>query len=256
MTLSKIVYFDRETIKNILQEKNKGSKTTTTGTVSTSTLDAKVEAEASAKLKLEVPIWARLAFLFSGRLAAEYTLKHDSEVTITSTEISDFERIKESFNEFIGVQVADIESSSTFFRLASGYLRMMRGGVEGVDIKEFKSVLDSFEGYDTYRIRDDVFIRFNNTAFVSNYKRNDLLTTKLTIYCIKVGVFSRNDFDFVKQIEKMQTLANATNQPKLLSEIYPPKEDPDKKSATPQASVNTGNIELYDVVYACVVMEE
>ena len=82
------------------------------------------------------------------------------------------------------VILSDIENSSTFFRVAGGYLKIVKGGVEGVDTKEFKTVMDSYDGYDTYKISDKIYVRFNNTAFVSNYKRNDILTTMMTLYCI------------------------------------------------------------------------
>lgn len=58
---------------------------------------------------------------------------------------------------------------------AGEYLRIVKGGVEGVDTKEFKAVMDNYDGYDTYSIDKNSYVRFNNLAFFSNYKINDLL---------------------------------------------------------------------------------
>lgn len=101
---------------------------------------------------MEVPFLARLSFLFTGSIAASYALTRDKTTTITSTEISDFERIEKEFEKFEKVQVSDIENSSTSLRVAGGYLRMMKGGVADVDVKEFRAVMDSYEGYDTYKL--------------------------------------------------------------------------------------------------------
>ena len=73
---------------------------------------------------------------------------------------------------------------------------MVKGGIDGVDAKEFKTVMDSYDGYDTYKVDAKCYVRFNNSAFVSNYKRNDLLTTTMTLYCIPVGTFDKERFDF------------------------------------------------------------
>lgn len=221
--INKIIYFDKESIKNILQENNKGSKFTQTDISSTTEASAEILLELASMVKMDVPFLARLSFLFSGKMAMSYALKRDRTTTITSTEISDFEKIKESFQKFDVKQVFDIENSSSFFRVAGGYLKMLSGGINGVDVKEFKAVMDSYEGYDTYKLDDKTYVRFNNTAFVSNYKRNDLLSTKMTMYCVFVGNFGKEQFNFVKQIEKMQTLITATNTPKTLSDLYPPQ---------------------------------
>ena len=157
------------------------------------------------------------------------------------------------------MQVSDIENSSTSLRVAGGYLRMMKGGVADVDVKEFKAVMDSYEGYDTYKLDERTYIRFNNSAFVSNYKRNDLLNTTLTIYCIFVGEFERERFDFIKQIEKMQTLFSATNSPKTLSDIFPAeKEDieTEEKDTATKGKSKSDIVRLYDAVYACIGTEK
>ena len=190
----KIIYFDRETIKNMLQERNRGTKIKTTGVEGEANVAVTAKAEASSSIYLGVPFFARVKFLITGTLQSQFLLKYDSSTTITSTEISDFESIQKDFVEFKDKQVFDIENSSTFFRVAGGYLKMMGNKVEGVDVREFKAVMDSFEGYDVYKIDKETYIRFNNAAFVSNYKRNDLLTTKITAYALfhKLWLFDHN----------------------------------------------------------------
>ena len=249
--LSKIIYFDKETIKNILQEKHKGTRTTESKISENTQVNAEISAEASGEANIGMPFTARLKFAFSGKIATKYLIQHDSATTITSTEISDFENIKSQFQKFDNVQVLDIENSSTFYRVAGGYLRMVGNNVEGVNVKEFKSAMESFEGYDVYKIDSSTYVRFNNVAFVSNYKRNDLLTTKLDIYCVPVGQFATEDFDFIKQLYRMQELLSAADAPKSLAEVYPVKENSDTVPPV-MTQKKPNNIQLYDVVYACV----
>lgn len=257
--IRKIIYFDKETIRNILQEQHHGEYSRTTA--SSSSAKSEGEIESSTKIKLDVPFITRLSFLLSGRLAASYVVKRDSSTTITSTELSEFERLKPQLEEIKCIQLHDIENSSTSLRVAGGYLRIVKGGVEGVDTKEFKAVMDNYDGYDTYFIDANRYVRFNNSAFVSNYKRNDLLATTMTLYCIRVGRFDRERFDFMKEISKMERLFSQTNGNKTLSDYYPPKtaiaaESKGKCTDGVHSPTSGGNtIDLYDVVYACIEAE-
>ncbi|MDL2324627.1 DUF6414 family protein [Ruminococcaceae bacterium OttesenSCG-928-A16] len=251
--INKIIYFDKETIRNILQEQDKGSKTSQTG-VSTST-EASAEIDVEAKIKLSVPFLDRLSFLFSGKLGASFIVRRDSETTITSTEISEFEALKSRLTEIKKTLIYDIENSSTFFRVAGGYLRIVKGGVEEVDTKEFNAVMEGYDGYDTYKVDSHRYVRFNNAAFVSNYKRNDLLATQMTLYCIEVGRFGKEKFDFMKQLSKMETLFTGASPNKTLADAFPPQEpkgeNNDTETEIPPNSMMS-DILLYDVVYACI----
>lgn len=250
---NKIIYFDKETIKNMLQEKYRGDRTTTSAVSEQKNSEAGLSADVDGDINLGMPLVARLKFAISGKIAVKYIIQRDSATTITSTEISDFESIRSSFKEFSAVKVSDIENSSTFFRTAGGYLRMLGTNIEGVNVKEFKSAMDSFEGYDVYRITPSEYVRFNNTAFVSNYKRSDLLTTELRLYCVYVGSFSAADFDFMQQLNKMQKLVSASSASKSLAELYPPKEASSTKPTTCVSEKDSAKqIKLYDVVYASV----
>lgn len=252
--INKIIYFDKETIRNILQEQNRGSKVTQTGV--TTSAEARAEIGMEARIKLSVPFLDRLAFLFSGKIDASFIIKRDSETTITSTEISEFEELKTLLTEIKDALISDVENSSTFFRIAGGYLRMVKGGIEGVDTKEFKAVMDSYDGYDTYKVDEHRYVRFNNNAFVSNYKRNDLLVTQMTLYCIEVGRFSRDKFDFVEQLQKMESLVSGFSPNKTLADAYPPAqdigqgEDVAKEKKTCLAPLE--DVVLFDVLYACI----
>ena len=253
--INKIVYFDKETIKNILQEKNKGVKKITTESKDQLNTKLSTEIEVETRIKMEVPFWARVKFLFSAKLNSNYISNYDKTISITSTEISEFEKIKKHFKKIENITLSDIENSSTFIRVAGGYLKMMKDGVEGVDSREFKKVMDSYEGYDNYKINTDekTYLRFNNSAFVSNYKRNDLLNSRLTIYCLLVGEFDKENFDFIKQIEKMQHLISSVETPKTISEIF--NSSNIEKNDTIE-SFGDEKIKLYDVVYASVCYEE
>lgn len=257
--IRKIIYFDKETIRNILQEQHHGDYSRTTE--SSSSVKSEGDIETSTKIKLDVPLISRISFLLSGRIAVSYVVKSDSSTTITSTELSEFEKLKPQLKEIKSVQLHDIENSSTSLRVAGGYLRIVKGGVEGVDTKEFKTVMDNYDGYDTYSISEKCYVRFNNSAFVSNYKRNDLLSTTMTLYCISVGKFDRERFDFIKEMSKMERLFSQANGTKTLSDYYPPKttnshKQNDSENISEQISKDDLNtVELYDVVYACINTE-
>lgn len=92
--INKIIYFDKETIRNILQEREHGELSKTTDISSTIRNEGSVSAEASAKLKLEVPFVSRISFLFTGKINASYVIKRDNTTTISSTEISEFDKLK------------------------------------------------------------------------------------------------------------------------------------------------------------------
>ena len=86
--INKIIYFDKETIQNILQQENSGSKTYITD--KKTSLNNEVELKLGAKVDLSVPFFDRIRFLISGKLKASYIAKLDKKITITSTEISEF----------------------------------------------------------------------------------------------------------------------------------------------------------------------
>lgn len=257
--IRKIIYFDKETIRNILQEQYHGDYSKKSELSASVRSDGKIET--STKIKLNVPFISRLSFLFHGEIAASYIVKKDKSTTITSTELSEFEKIKSQLKEIKNIQLHDIENSSTSFRVAGAYLRFVKGGVDGVDTKEFKSVMDSYDGYDTYSINHGEYVRFNNSAFLSNYKRNDLLATTMTLYCIPVGEFNRERFDFIKEMSKMDQLFSQANKARTLYDFYPPKtttkiENKEIYSNVEQNSnSDLDEVKLFDVVYACINAE-
>ena len=255
--IRKIIYFDKETIMNILQEQNRGSKQVQTEVSTSSQASAEIEAEAS--VKLNVPVALRISFLFTGRMGAKFLIKRERETTITSTEISEFDRLKPNLIEMQNIQISDIENSSTSFRVAGNYMRFVGGQIDGVDVKEFNAVMNGLEGYDTYKVDDEHYVRFNNTAFVSNYKRIDLLSTQMTVYCIKVGDFKKDTFDFMNQINEMQNMFSNIEQDKTLADVYPPKQrniNPSSVDKSSDDDATKNDVTLFDVVYACVSVKD
>lgn len=253
--INKIIYFDKETIRNILQERDHGEISRVTDVSSTTQSQASIAADASAKLKLEVPLVSRISFLFTGKIDASYVIKRDSTTTISSTEISEFEKLKPLLVSIPNTQLSDIENSSTSLRVAGGYLKIVKGGIDGLDTKEFKTVMDSYDGYDTYKVDEKRYIRFNNSAFVSNYKRNDLLTTTMTLYCIPVGSFDKMRFDFIQEISKMERLISTAEKPQTLADLYPSEIEIKANADTGNSQKEIENVTLYDVLYACVTAE-
>ena len=253
--IHKIIYFDKETIRNILQEKYEGSVAIKTNITTSKKTEWGIEGEVSSTIKISVPILQRLSFLFTGRLNKEYVYMNDNTTTISSTEISEFRKIKDQLTVFEGVQLTDIENSSTSFRLAGDYLQMFKGAINGLDARELKNVMDSYDGYDTYKKDDMTYVRFNNTAFVSNYKRNDLLITTMDLYCISVGRFDKKRFDFVNETSKLQGLFNTEGKKKTIADLYPPSEMVDPKELIESDGDVKSDVVLYDVLYANVSTE-
>jgi hypothetical protein len=133
----------------------------------------------------------------------------------------------------------------------------MKGQVEDVDVKAFNDVMNDFDGYDVYKIDDKRYVRFNNTAFVSNYKRNDLLSTQMTLYCINVGSFKKRSFYFLEQLNKMDKMFNGINANKTLADIdCSTSSIHTNELSLSDASTTANDIELYDVIYACIVNEK
>lgn len=261
--LNKVIYFDKETINNLLEQRHEGSREVVKGSSTKSKLGGDMSVEGSIKLK--IPFLQRLGFLFSSKIEASYIRQKEKSVTVTSTEISEFATLKEDLECIKNIQIKDIENSSTFFRVAGGYMKFLKGGVEDVDVKEFGTVMDSYDGYDTYKVDSNRYIRFNNTAFVSNYRRNDLLTTNMTAYCIPVGNFLHEEFDFFKQISKMESLITGIERTKTLNDLYPPEKEQFTKNDFDSSEIKIENlnsmtdseneIKLYDVLYASISQE-
>ena len=83
--IHKVIYFDKETIRNILEEKNKGMKISKKDIKKSAEAEGGIEAE--IKIKLGIPFLERLNFLFSGKLKTSFLIKRDSSTSITSTEV-------------------------------------------------------------------------------------------------------------------------------------------------------------------------
>lgn len=86
-----------------------------------------------------------------------------------------------------------------------------------------------------------------------------MLNTTLTIYCIPVGEFDKERFDFMKQIEQMQTLFSFEGISNgALSDVFPISKGEDSALSeiytndTPEKSYM---IKLYNAVYACIGAE-
>ena len=258
--LTKIIYFDRETIKNILEGYNKGQAQLKQSESSKTFLGTSGELE--TKLDLGIPFWSRVKFCISGKLSTEYLFRKEDEKLITSTEISEFNKIKDKFTKFSKISIGDVQNSSSLFRVASAFLKIVNNANVGeVDLKKFKEVLDSFEGYDIYKIinEEDKFVRFNSTAFISNYKRNDLLLSQIDIYCLPVGSCNEDDFNIHQQMKNMQSTMDPdhTNSEKL-ADIYCPNNISTnlEKNNELKPKKEERNITLYDVILSEISFQE
>ena len=62
LNINKIIYFDKETIQNLLQEYNKGVKKTTVNSSTEASVGLESDVGVETKVKLGVPFWARVSF--------------------------------------------------------------------------------------------------------------------------------------------------------------------------------------------------
>lgn len=65
--INKIIYFDKETIRNILQERDHGELSHKIDVSSTMQTKGLLATETSAKLKLDVPLVSRISFCSQGK---------------------------------------------------------------------------------------------------------------------------------------------------------------------------------------------
>ncbi|MDU1526208.1 MAG: DUF6414 family protein [Lactococcus lactis] len=248
--ISKYIYFDKETIQNILEDTNKGQKSKTVHRSNTQRLQASVEAEAKTEVKLNIPFHLRLAFLFSSKLNTEFLFERNSKTTITSTELSEFREVEKKFKKFESIVISDIKNSSTLFMVAGTYYKLLSGSNEALkdfDFSQIQTVIREYNGYDIYKIDEENYVRFNSDAFLSNYCRNELLSTTLDLFALKVGEFPKDDFDFQKQLEKLGDLFDGQSN-KTLAELY----SPEVIKKLPEKSNKSSNINLWDAVVAVV----
>lgn len=251
-TLRKIVYFDRETINNALQRKNMGTvrkiKTQNSNTV----LDGNLNAESHLSAFLGVPLLGRLKFLFSGKIELRYLHEWDSKTTVTSTDISQFHTIEGDLTPFTKVQLHDVKNSLTSFRVAATFLKLTNSNIKDLNTKGMADLLNSMEGYDLYDIGDNRYVRFNQNAYLSNYKRNDIAMSILDLYCVQVGVYPLDSFDYLKKLNSMQSLFDvAEMQNQTLEDIYFQAESAEKPYQPAEGSGQSDlTIELYDVLCA------
>lgn len=248
--IGKIIYFDKETISNILQKRNKGLLSNQQDSHTSKSLETSASTMLDASVSFSVPLLSRLKFLFTSSLLAKYVRESDVRTTITSTELSQFASVKPDLISFSHVKLSDVPNSATCFRVAGTYMTVLKGQLD-FDVNSFKAALESYDGYDLYKVDDDTYVRFNNSAFLSNYKRNEILLTEMELYCIPVGTFEESAFDFQKTIESFAEILSAEETPTTLAEAFPLMQAESFGSSTNTAlAEKPKTIRLFDVLYA------
>jgi len=248
----KIVYFDKETVGNMLQQLHGGTVANVSSRLTGSETKAEVDTEADAQVDLHMPLVARFKFAITGKLSATYVKKSSSLTTVTATDVGQFDEIKGGLEHFENESLKEIPNSLTSFRMAAGYLNAIREGVDGLKTKELVDVLDSSEGYGLYDIGEGKYVRFNSKAFVSNYKYNDILLSKLDLYCIPIGLFDPSEFDYMRRMEDIGYLFQGANsvQKRPLDELFSNAISENGTGSGDVETLNTSQTKLYDVVCA------
>lgn len=253
-SLKKIVYLDRETINNALQRENRGAVQKINSQSTNTFLDGDINAESRFSTSLGIPFIGRLKFLFSGKIELQYLREWDSRTTVTSTDISMFRTIESSLTQFGKVQLHDVKNSLTSFRVAATFLKLVKSNNQDFNIRETADLLTSMEGYDLYDIGNNRYVRFNQKAYLSNYKRNDISMSVLDLYCIRVGDYPPDSFDYLKQLNSMQSLFDVpTMQGKTLEDIcFSSNSSETERRPNTGSRQNNQLIKLYDVLCAYV----
>lgn len=252
--LRKIVYFDRETINNALQRMNDGAMEKLHLRSSSTSFEANATAGSRLSTNLGVPFFGRLKFLLSGRIDLSYLHEWDSRTTVSSTDISLFHSIENDLTPFLGVQLHDVKNSLTSFRVAATFLKLVKSSNQEINAKEMADLLSSMEGYDLYDIGGGRYVRFNQKAYLSNYKRNDISMSALDLYCVNVGNYMKSDFDFINKLDEMQSLFDISDtQKKTLGEMFfEDDESSDQLKLESKCEQSDCKIKLYDVLCAYV----
>ena len=124
---------------------NEGEKVYKSESTSTFKFKGDLNIGGELKIKINIPFLSRLKFLFTGKIDASYLRQKDSLTSITSTEISEFEKLKSRLTKMKSIQINDVQNSSTVLRMAGGYLRIIKGGIDDLDTREFKNVMDNYD---------------------------------------------------------------------------------------------------------------
>lgn len=205
--------------------------------------------------RLWVFLLGRLKFLFNGKLELRYLHEWDSRTTVTSTDIGLFRTLEKSLTFFPKVQLYDVKNSLTSFRIAATFLKVVKQNNQELNVREASDLLTSMEGYDLYDIRDNRYVRFNQNAYLSNYKRNDISMSVLDLYCIKVGNYNQEDFDFLQKLNRMQSMFDVSGtHNRTLGDLYFDERQSGKTTvqASTCSSRTSREIALYDVLCAYV----
>lgn len=244
--VSKIIYFDKETLRNSLEEYNGGfvynRLTKETGR------DSAALGKVESTIGLSIPFFEKLKFLFNVNIYHNYLKRKDSKVILTSTEISEFKKIEKFFLCFKNKRVSDIKNSATHFEAVISYVNLLKNGSEeNKCLEAFKGFREHAEGYDLYKIDDENYVRFNKNAFISNTHRTELLLTQVDMYCIYAGLFEKKEFNFVNKIQSEFQLSNL----ELLEIFYQSGFDMGKgNNLKLSLETDSKEIKLYDVVSA------
>ncbi|MDH6604252.1 hypothetical protein OKW23_001411 [Bacilli bacterium PM5-9] len=243
---TKVIYFDEETISNILIKKDEGIEQTS------KISNKNLEAGMSTSISIKMNFLARFKFLFSSKMNANYILQE--QTTLSSTILSKFNKEKKSFNNFENVCLSDIESSFTSYRIALMFAKIAKNELSnnGLDVRGMEDLFDNFEGYYIFKEdKDDkiIYYRFNMSSFLSNYKINEIKNSILNLSTIYIGELPKNNFNIMKTIEELNTSLDVVDETfkAYLNDTNTDEDIQENEDET---------IYLFDVVYAETIGEK
>ncbi|MDV7102049.1 DUF6414 family protein [Gordonia amicalis] len=192
--LVKIVYFDEESVSDILDIAAGGKEVATQE--QTRERAAQIEANAAAKAAAKfnwLPFFGGSAE--AGAAASATALGRSIlSKTLSNTILTDYlgkVDTLEGVSELKEVEVSARDGSAAYMKMYTPYMAMMKTDDLPLNLAELDSALESAKGYyELVGSRPDspkVILRFNIRAFRNSYGLVDLSRMDLVFHCVKVG---------------------------------------------------------------------
>ncbi|MBQ6794515.1 MAG: hypothetical protein IJO83_00045 [Clostridia bacterium] len=255
--LSKIVYFDEESVTDYLQIITGGTMEKTTELLNEDVDEGKAGADAKVSLGVGKMFKALMGMEASASvessLSTSFNSREMAKNIIKNTILTDFisvlnEGENNTIKKFVGYEVSVHKDSLTYIALISPYLSMLKSGTAipagefNIAVEKLDNTMKSAKGYYEFLGRKDgesVVFRFNIKSFKNNYKVTDLLKMNLSIYAIKVGNTTINQLNFNSELN--------------IDALSSKKDNPSYQKTTVKSGDDSNNdqlLELYDVLLA------
>lgn len=237
---SKIIYFDKESIEDLIYMDNKGKL-------------EKLIIEGNKKSK-KGKIFGKFNFGNKKRsnlglntnIGYDYNNDQLSQQVIINTVLTDyFELISSDEGEKMitklkKVSIHPYTNSIAYVKFITPYLGMIKGFLEtdqenlNIDIQKIDEALNNGKGYFEMVLEDNTkVLRFNLKSFKNSYTLFDLINTTLSYHAVKVGEMKLRDLNMKKMFYQIDD-----------------KKDIDIAKISEYGDLDKNKVEVYDVLLA------